>query len=90
MRLTYALAVDTSFCPAAEPYCSLHFILKYEIHKKTVLEVLKENYFFFSANGTIQTVRQNSQKYEKAHFISHKRKKESVRQLYLTNGGMSQ
>lgn len=84
------LAADASFPPAAGPYRSLHFLFKYEIHKKTVLEILKEKNFFFSANGNIQTVRQDSQKSEKAHFISHKKKKESIPQLYLTNGGMSQ
>lgn len=38
----------------------------------------KGEFFFFPANRTIQTVRQNSQKSEKAHFNSHKKKKESV------------
>lgn len=32
--LTYAPQLIASFSPATGPYCSLHFLFKYEIHKK--------------------------------------------------------
>lgn len=85
---TYALQLMPVSVLQQGPITPYIFFSKMKSIKNSARDFEGEKYFF-SANETIQTVRQNSRKSEKAHFISHK-KKESVWQLYLMNeGGLS-